>query len=76
MTRSIELTTSARAIIVVTLLCFCIPVVCDLALSGPSGPFHYFASDTFYYLTVARNIAQLGSATYDQSHLVNGFHPL
>lgn len=54
----------------------CGPVLLDLAVSGRRGPFTYVAADTFYYLTVARNIARHGLASYDGQHLTNGFHPV
>ena len=53
-----------------------VPVVVDLAWSGPEAVFRYFAADAFYYHTVARNLATLGVATFDQVNPTNGFHPL
>lgn len=51
------------------------PIAADLA-SGPRRVFAYLAGDAFYYLTVARNVADLGFPTFDQHHATNGFHPL
>jgi hypothetical protein len=65
-----------RFVLGATLGLLCAPVLIDLAVSGRSGPFTYVAADTFYYLTVARNIARHGLASYDGQHLTNGFHPL
>jgi len=63
-------------VLAATLTLLCAPVLADLAISGASGPFTYFAADTFYYLTIARNIARHGLASFDGQHLTNGFHPL
>ncbi|HVU01749.1 MAG TPA: hypothetical protein VHE30_08355 [Polyangiaceae bacterium] len=38
--------------------------------------FAFAASDTFYYLTVARNAAGTGRLSFDGERLTNGFHPL
>lgn len=53
-----------------------LPVLIDLLISGRSRPFGYLASDSFYYLTVARNWAQTGLSSFDGTHLTNGYHPL
>jgi hypothetical protein len=53
-----------------------VPVALDLALSGRERPFDYMAADAFYYLTVARNLADHGSPSFDRERPVNGFHPL
>ena len=42
------------------------PPLLDLLLNGWKRVFSYFAADTFYYLTVARNLALQGSPTFDQ----------
>lgn len=67
---------STRRLIALTIILFCGPVVCDLVLSGRSTPFHYFAADAFYYLTVGRNLSDRGLFSYDQTYSTNGFHPL
>jgi hypothetical protein len=67
---------SRRAIAGVTCLLFVVPVLADLALSGRARAFGYFAPDAFYYLTVARNVVEHGSLSFDQLHGTNGFHPL
>lgn len=69
-------TASTRLVLGVTLALLCAPVLIDLAVSGPTGPFTYVCADTFYYLTVARNIARHGLASFDGQHLTNGFHPV
>lgn len=65
-----------RLIIVITMVLFAVPPLVDLARNGFTRVFTYFAADTFYYLTVARNFASFGSFTFDQQLPTNGFHPL
>jgi len=64
------------AIILATCLLLGLPVLVDLARDPVRRPFGYAAADTFYYLSVARNIALHGSVSMDGSHATNGFHPL
>ena len=52
------------------------PVVLDLLLSDRRRPFGYLAPDTFYYLTVARNISERRISSFDGQRLTNGYHPL
>ncbi len=52
------------------------PPLLDLLLHGWKRVFSYFAADTFYYLTVARNLALQGSPSFDQERATNGYHPL
>ena len=52
-----------------------VPIVADVIASGPARLFGYVASDTFYYLVVARHIGQ-GIVAFDGGHPSNGFHPL
>ena len=52
------------------------PPLLDLLLNGWKRVFSYFSADTFYYLTVARNLALQGTPTFDQERATNGFHPL
>jgi len=54
----------------------CVPVVVDLLCAGRSRPFAYLASDSFYYLTIARHWAQEGLSSFDGQQLTNGYHPL
>lgn len=53
------------------------PPLANLLRYSP-GPrlFSFVAADTFYYLTVARNVARTGMISFDGEHLTNGFHPL
>jgi hypothetical protein len=52
------------------------PVLLDLLHGGTRAAFRYLAPDSFYYNTVARNIALHGSVSYDGLRPTNGFHPL
>src|SRR5436190_17459979 len=52
-----------------------VPIVADVIASGPARLFGYVASDTFYYLVVARHIGE-GVIAFDGVHPSNGFHPL
>jgi hypothetical protein len=36
----------------------------------------YFQDDFFYYLQVAKNLAEYGRSTFDGTTLTNGYHPL
>ena len=56
---------SNRFILRTTLILLVAPVLIDLISSGVEGPFRYFAADAFYYHTVARNVAELGSISFD-----------
>jgi hypothetical protein len=67
---------STRVVLGATLLLFLAPVLADLLVNGPRRTFGYFAADAFYFLTIARNVVDLGSLTFDQAHLTNAFHPL
>ena len=53
-----------------------VPVLLDLLQGGTRAAFRYLAPDSFYYNTVARNIALNGSISYDGHLPTNGFHPL
>jgi hypothetical protein len=53
-----------------------VPVALDLLHGGTRAAFRYLAPDSFYYHTVARNIALNGSISYDGQLPTNGFHPL
>lgn len=59
-----------------TLALLCGPVLTDLAAGGHRRAFHYVAADAFYYLTVARNMADHGTVSFDTQRGTNGFHPL
>jgi hypothetical protein len=65
-----------RAVLVVVLSLLALPVLVDLFVSGRGAAVRYSASDTFYYHTVARNLALNGIASFDQTYPTNGFHPL
>jgi len=67
---------STRVVLSATLLLFVAPVLVDLLVGGPRRTFGYFAADAFYFLTIARNIVEFGSVTFDQAHPTNAFHPL
>jgi len=63
-------------IIFATCLLLALPALADLSYDPVRRPFGYAAADTFYYLSVARNIALHGSVSMDGVHPTNGFHPL
>jgi len=63
-------------VLFISILLLSLPVVIDLVTGGITTPFRYFAADSFYYFTVARNFAVSGILTFDQVHPTNGFHPL
>jgi hypothetical protein len=65
-----------RACIALAVLATALPPLVDLAWNGWRRVFTYLAADTFYYLTVARNLVEHGALTFDQEHATNGFHPL
>ena len=65
-----------NALVGMTLALFGLPILGDLLLRGSRQAVYYFAADAFYYLTVARNFADLRFFTFDQTHPTNGFHPL
>src|SRR5678816_4320631 len=58
-----------------TLLLLVVPVLVDLVVSPRVRPFGYSAADTFYYLTVARNIARHAAMSFDGTVWSNAFHP-
>lgn len=63
----------------VTVLLLILPVLVDLLRQPTSLQkriFAYAAPDTFYYLTVARNIGLHGKSSFDGEYLSNGYHPL
>jgi hypothetical protein len=53
-----------------------LPPLVDLLWNGWERVFGYFAADSFYYLTVARNLASGMGASFDGEYTTNGFHPL
>jgi hypothetical protein len=53
-----------------------LPPLIDLLWNGWQRVFGYFAADSFYYLTVARNLASGFGASFDGEYTTNGFHPL
>ena len=52
------------------------PALLDLWIGGARRAIGYFAADAFYYLTVARNLLDYGTTTFDQVTITNGYHPL
>jgi hypothetical protein len=65
--------------VLILLTCFVtsVPPAVNLLRYGPARRlFSFAAADTFYYLTVARNVARTGKVSFDGEHLTNGFHPL
>jgi hypothetical protein len=71
--------TSPRAVrltITCTLLLLAVPVLVDLAVGGLRRAFDYTASDSYYYLAVARNIVDKGRVSFDGELATNGFHPV
>lgn len=65
-----------NAILVATIGLFSLPILIDILVNGWTRIIVYFASDSFYYLSVARNFANQGFFTFDQQFPTNGFHPL
>ena len=53
-----------------------LPALLDLWIGGARRAIGYFAADAFYYLTVARNLLDYGTTTFDQVTITNGYHPL
>ncbi len=65
-----------RVILALLAALVALPPLVDLSLSPRGRSFDYMAADAFYYLTVARNIAEHGSVSFDRQRPSNGFHPL
>ncbi|HNZ01966.1 MAG TPA: hypothetical protein PKJ34_12190 [Anaerolineaceae bacterium] len=63
-------------LIFLTVTLYVLPIYVDLLVNGWVRTFSYFAADTFYYLTVARNFSDLGIFSFDGEYITNGFHPL
>src|SRR4051812_16890507 len=63
-------------VLIATCATLAIPVLVDIAHDPRVRPFGYVAADTFYYLSVGRNIVDLGLVSMDGQHPTNGFHPL
>lgn len=68
--------TRGRALVVTSTLLFAVPALVDLFSDRLRAPYRWLAADTFYYLTVSRNIARHGRVAYDGEHASNGFQPL
>ena len=66
---------SGHVVIASAVALLVVPIVADVIASGPPRLFGYVASDTFYYLVVARHIGE-GVVAFDGLHPSNGFHPL
>jgi len=63
----------------ITILLLILPVLVDLLRHTTpiqKRIFAYTTPDTFYYLTIARNIGLHGKSSFDGEHLTNGYHPL
>jgi hypothetical protein len=63
-------------VLILTLAVYILPVYADFIIHGWMRVFSFFAADTFYYLTIAKNYAVTHLFTFDGEHLTNGFHPL
>ena len=61
--------------LVVALVLLVVPIAVDLLVSDRRRPFDYASADAFYYLTIARNIAEHASLSFDREHPTNGFQP-
>ncbi|MBA3547945.1 MAG: hypothetical protein H0T76_15790 [Nannocystis sp.] len=66
---------SAGLTIASTVALFVLTIGVDLA-ADTRRVFGYLAADAFYYLTVARNIGDHGSPSFDGVHPTNGYQPL
>ncbi|MFW2388237.1 MAG: hypothetical protein ACN4G0_07870, partial [Polyangiales bacterium] len=66
----------ARLGVVLSVLVLLGGVVFWLIAAGRQGKFALASPDTFYYLTVARNVIEHGVVSFDGEHPTNGFHPL
>jgi hypothetical protein len=53
-----------------------LPPLVDLLWNGWERIFGYLAADSFYYFTVARNLASGAGVSFDGEYATNGFHPL
>ena len=62
--------------VALTIALFVTPALVDLLGDLRRAPYRWLAADTFYYLTVSRNIARHGKVAFDGEHASNGFHPL
>ena len=74
--RRLLLATRGRALVALTTALFVAPALADLLGDFRRAPFRWIAADTYFYLTVSRNIARHGIVSYDGQHASNGFHPL
>lgn len=68
--------TRGRALVALAMTLYLAPAVADLLSGFRRAPFRWIAADTYFYLTVSRNIARYGVVSYDREHASNGFHPL
>jgi hypothetical protein len=65
-----------RWIALTTTLLVVVPALADLLPAAKTAPFHWMAIDTFYYLTIGRNLGRSGRFSCDGTRSTNGFHPL
>jgi hypothetical protein len=63
-------------VLIVSVALTVLPALLDLWAGGARRAIGYFAADAFYYLTVARNLLDYGTTTFDQVTITNGYHPL
>ena len=71
--------TPFRCVLGATIAVLTLPILIDLLRSRHGVErrlFAYAMPDTFYYLTVARNIGLHGRSSFDGEHVSNGYHPL
>jgi len=68
--------TRGRLLVAWCVALYSLPALYDLLSDPQRSPFRWLAADTYYYLTVSRNIARHGVIGFDGQHASNGFHPL
>lgn len=66
----------SRWVLTISVALTVLPALLDLWIGGARRAIGYFAADAFYYLTVARNLLDYGTTTFDQVTITNGYHPL
>jgi len=66
----------SRWVLAISVAITVVPALLDLWAGGARRAIGYFAADAFYYLTVARNLLDYGTTSFDQVTVTNGYHPL
>lgn len=66
----------ALILFLTTFLLIIYPPLLLIITKGIKGAFQYFASDSYYYLTIAKNFINRPYFTFDGMYPTNGFHPL